>query len=238
MNKMKTKLLLGLTMAGLLTGSVAFAAPITPHYDTFGLLAGATFGGIGISNAAVAITTISNGGNTITLGLTATPRYPNPPIGLPLPNDGMGTFSATPGPADATHLGYGTWNYDFYANVTGGNVSSYNFTLVYMNNTTGMSSSFSLTPILLGTGTDENSFNLGFAFSTLAIAFNPNDIAQYGFQLEVYDATSGSRLGYSAIDVNVGNPSSVPDSGTTVAMLGLGVIGMAGFGLRKRLAKA
>lgn len=219
-------------MAGLLTGSVAFAAPITPHFTSFGTLAGATFGGSGIPNDAVAITTITNSGNTITLGLTATQRLNNPA----LTNDLNGTFFAAPG-VDPNQAGYAVWNYDFYADVSGGNASSYSFDLVYMNNTTGAFSSFSLFPITTGTGTEQDSFNLGFAFSTAAISFNPSDIAQYGFQLEVRDA-SGILLGFTAIDVNVGNPSSVPDSGTTVAMLGLGVIGMAGFGLRKRFAKA
>ncbi len=39
-------------------------------------------------------------------------------------------------------------------------------------------------------------------------------------------------------DLNVQIYGEVPDSGTTVAFLGLGVLGLAGFSLRRRAAKA
>lgn len=222
-------------MAGLLTGSAAFAAPITPHYDTFGTLSAATFGGTGISNTAVAITNISSGGNSITLGLTATPQYPNPPIGFPLPNDGKGTFAATPG--DGLKTGYATWNFDFYVNLYQPDEGDlYDFKLLIMDNTTGLLNTIDFAPLGQGGSfTYQDSENLKFGSYGGPIAFNFNNMHQYGFELQAYDTTG--LLGISAIDVNVGNPTGVPDSGTTVAMLGLGLIGMAGFGLRNRFAK-
>ncbi len=234
---MTFKLLLLTGVASIGFGSLGFASTITPHSDSFGTLPGATFGGNGIPNTAVAITNLSNNGNAITLGLTATPRYPNPPIGEPLPNDGVGTFFGTPGPADLTHPGYATWNYDFYINVAEaqGNLDLYNFRLVYSNNTTGISSSLDFTSMM--SGTNQNSYNLGFLFSTLAINFNPNDIAQYGFELEAFDSSFTNLLGSTAINVNSGNPESVPDAGATVALLGLGLLGIAGLSLRKRFAQ-
>ncbi len=41
--------------AGALIAGNALAAPISQSYDTFGTLAGATFGGTGIPNDAVAV---------------------------------------------------------------------------------------------------------------------------------------------------------------------------------------
>jgi len=49
-------LTLSLVATALIAGN-ALAAPIVPQYDTFGTLTGATFGGTGIPNDAVAITT-------------------------------------------------------------------------------------------------------------------------------------------------------------------------------------
>ncbi len=73
-------IVLGLVAGTLLGGVNAEAAPISPTFDTFGTLSGATFGGTGIPNNAVAITRITSGGYNITLGLTAHGRFFNPPI--------------------------------------------------------------------------------------------------------------------------------------------------------------
>ncbi len=89
---MKQRLTLFLTavVVGLI-GNPAWAG-FTPKFDSFGPLPAATYGGTGIPNDPSAITTIVDGSNTITLGLTATPRYYNPAI----KNDGAGTFSVLP----------------------------------------------------------------------------------------------------------------------------------------------
>jgi hypothetical protein len=121
-------------MAASLAGAMSASASVT----TFGSLPGATFGGTGNPNNAVEVTTITDGGNTITLGLAAQGRYENPALG----NNGNGTYYATTGanygnpanPADksqSTILG-STWNFDFYANIAGGgNLSGYTFVLNY-----------------------------------------------------------------------------------------------------------
>src|ERR1039458_2818312 len=114
----------------IVAGPAAFALPVTPTYTTFGSLPAATFNGAGNPNNAVAITTIVDGANTITLGLEAQQRYLNPPLA----NNGAGVFTASPG---ANLQGPGptlgsTWNYDFYANVAGpGSVANYTFELLY-----------------------------------------------------------------------------------------------------------
>lgn len=111
----------------------AQAAPVSPGYDSFGNLAGATFGGSGIPTNPTAITTFAHVygqatsgaplSTTITLGLTAHQRYSNPA----LTNDGVGTFQATPGRNDGLdgggHSALATWNFGFYINSSSGNLA-------------------------------------------------------------------------------------------------------------------
>lgn len=95
-------------------------------YDTFGTLAGATFGGTGIPNDAVAIGDYSApniplplggsvAGPSFTLGLTAFARFGMPPG---VTNDGAGTFFAAPGSADPDGPGPiasgALWNFGYY----------------------------------------------------------------------------------------------------------------------------
>jgi hypothetical protein len=163
------------TLMLLLSGSALLATTITPSYDTFGTLSGATFGGTGIPNNNVAITTGNlHGDDTVTLGLSATQRYFNPPLG----NDGAGTFFATPGENNGLAsppktLGP-TWNFDLYINLTDRSQSAYFFKLVYGNNTTGVSSSLDLTPLVsLGSGLYQDSWNLDMSFLS-GIGYDPN----------------------------------------------------------------
>ncbi len=107
--------------ACMAVSAAALAAPISPHFDTFGTLSGATFGGSGIPNNAVAITFGGDDDHDVTLGLTAHARFFNPTV----TNDGAGTFFATPGAnygdptfttTPSTTLG-ATWNFAFYIDV-------------------------------------------------------------------------------------------------------------------------
>ena len=108
----KTALKYSMGLLGLACVS-AMAIQITPTFDTFGTLSGATFGGQGIPNDAVAITTVTSGNYTITLGLTAHQRYSNPaPV-----NDGAGTFYAVAGGdvyRSPQQHGYARWNVAYY----------------------------------------------------------------------------------------------------------------------------
>ena len=233
------KKLLGMTSILLTTGSVVFATPFTPVYNTFGTLSGATFGGTGNPNNAVAITTISSGSDTITLGLQAQQRYANPSLA----NNGAGTFYATPGanygnpanPSDKTYstlLG-ATWNFDLYVGLNDVSGSSYTFVLLYGKDGSPLVSvpagSANFTVI------SQNSENLDFASFGTAIGFDPNANGQYDFELEAFNA-AGSLLGQSAIDVDV---APVPDAASSAWLLGLGFFSLAVFGFRQnRLAMA
>lgn len=193
------------------------AAPITPVGTSFGALPGATFNGTDIPNGAVQIWT--NG--TITLGLTATQRYENPTV----TNNGAGTFYATTGNDAANGKPtYGTWNFDFY--VSGLAEGQFAKLVLYYGGDTSLNS-FTLPNY-------QESWNLGMGFLTGVVPFDPSVAGSYGFGLEAYslDGNEAFRIGQSSILVNV---SSVPDSGSTLLMLG-GSLAMGLF-LRRRLSR-
>ena len=212
---------LGLAALALCLSS-ASAIPITPTGTSFGSLSVATFNGSGIPNDAVQQWT----DGTLTLGLTATQRYTNPP----LTNNGAGTFFADAG-GDILEgkPGYAKWNFDFYvAGVTNGVTTK----LFFDNNPAVGNDVSTFIPFLSATGQD--SWNLGMAFLGGA-GFNPGADGEYGFALVAYNV-DGIELGRSAIRVDVGNvSSSVPDGGSSVLMLGsvLAVLGL----LRRRFVK-
>jgi hypothetical protein len=216
----------------LTAGLSAFATTIAPSGNPLALLPGATFSGTGIPNTEVEISTTS-GGDVITLGLTATQRYFNPALA----NDGKGTFFANTGLNNglgATPHSLGsTWNFDYYINVNNLSGANYTFQLVYANNTTGVSDFVTL-GINKGSTTIQDSQNLTFTPYSTDLSFDPLASGVYGFELVVLDARGG-QVASTAINVNV---SSVPDSGSTALLLGLGFVGLVGFGYRRSLAFA
>ncbi len=221
------KYLATLTCLCLTGGLTAFATTITPTGTALTTLAGATFGGSGIPNNAVEVTTVPVGqAGSITLGLTATQRYGNPPLA----NNGFGTFYATPG--ENTGLDGGihsigpTWNFDYYINA--GNLTAYTFRLIYSDNTTGLSTT--LAPMPQG----QDSWNLDMSFLN-TLGFSATAAGVYGFELDALNS-DGHVVASSAINVNVG---SVPDTASTAGLLGLGVIGIGLLKFRStRLARA
>ena len=113
----------------LLAPNAVIASPL---YDTFGPLDDATFGGTGIPNDEVAISSqFSNGASTITVAMSATQRYDNPA----LTNDGFGTYFAGAGsntPAGTSYEG-ALWNFNYYINIdsTTETLADYDITLFY-----------------------------------------------------------------------------------------------------------
>ncbi len=117
------------------------AAIASPLYDTFGPLDDATFGGTGIPNEEVAISsqfsnTDGNGGTSeITVAMSATQRYGNPA----LTNDGLGTYFAGAGSNIGPGSPVGTaegalWNFNYYINIDstfGETLDDYDITLFY-----------------------------------------------------------------------------------------------------------
>ena len=204
---------------------VATSASAAPVFDTFGTLAAANFGGDGIPNTAVAMTSLGGG---VVMGLTATARYSYGPAPT---NNGAGVFYATPGISTADNA---TWNYDFY--IGGGSLTPYTFKLlVDMDPTAGnaVSTYQDLSVVLAQAdsletpGTIQNSHNLGFYAPPFA--FNANANGEYSFVLQALIGTD--VVEQVAIDVRVGAPAQVPEPGS-LALAGAALLGLVG--LRRR----
>jgi hypothetical protein len=210
----------------LLSTVAAFAACLTAGADvttTFGTLSGATFASHSVASNAVEITTITDlpgsPSDTVVLGLSATPRGALAPL---LSNNGAGAFVAQAGTANGGAL----WDLDFYIGVANSDFANYSFTLRYGPEGSPLVSYTGLATIPDNSGAPtsaQNSENLSFPFLGAAIAFNPDALATYDFDLVAYNA-AGTELGTSDITVTT---RSVADSASTLVLLALVLPGLA-----------
>ncbi|RYD45573.1 MAG: VPDSG-CTERM sorting domain-containing protein [Verrucomicrobiaceae bacterium] len=214
--------------------SGAFAA------TTFGTLPGATFGGSGISNQNVTVTTIQDGSRTLTLGLTVTPRYSNPAVAnTGLDSNNAGTFYAIVGGDVANGKStYAQWNIGYYFDVPANAGYSVSFLYDAKNPNLGDTPSSSVNGLVMAFNGKQNSVNLGMS-SYFGSGFNPNAQGEYSFALVV--KKNGTELGRSSINVNVNAtgtapvqaPAKVPDAGTSLALLGVSLSAI--FGIKRKL---
>ncbi len=236
----KTMVFIGLVISPL----ISVAAPL---YDTFGPLDAATFGGQGIPNQEVAISSqFSNGTSLITVAMSATQRYSNPA----LTNDGLGTYLAQAGSNDGL-VGNSNdgalWNFNYYINIdsdSGETLADYDITLFYdfdpafdngpvglgtINITNGILGSPDPTTTLL-----QGSQNLMFGFLATDIpffinapggTFDPNALGEYNFGISVGQAGWGVE--------NVRMDVQVVPIPAAAWLFGSALIGLAGIKRKK-----
>lgn len=227
------KFVLASVLSVSLLGGVASAGTITS-------LPQATFGGSGIPNNAVVVTTIQDGGVTITLGLTAHQRYDSPAV----TNDGVNTFYAAPGYSSSGSPAGATWNFGFYVSVQGGSYNNYDFTLYFENDpATGNApdQGRSINPLfgvigLYGTysnNTYQGTQNLNFSLFD-GSNFDPNAEGEYQFSLVV--RKNGNVLGSADMTVVVGDaPAAAVVPSPAAAGAGIALLaGMGAMRLRRR----
>lgn len=236
--------------AAKLTGLVCVLAlpgvvSATPLYDTFGPLTGANFGGTGIPNGSVAISSqFEDGANLITVAMNATQRFSNPFV----TNDGAGTFFAgtgsNTGGNNESSLTGALWNFNYYIDVTGPGavLADYDIQLLYDFNPAFDNGPVNLgvvnvTNAIIGSGNPlltnvQGSENLMFNWLTVSIpgvvtppggaftSFDPNATGEYNFAIQVTRA--GWNVEQVRMDVQVVPvPAAVWLLGSALGLLGL-----------------
>jgi len=229
----------------------AAQAATTPIYQNFNELAGATFGGSGIPNDPVAWSTFTHGGDTITIGLSATQRYDAPAVG----NDGAGNYLAQTG---VSGDGRALWNFNWYIDIAGGGtVHDYGFNLSYdfdpdpvvgvgflslsgiwqaglalgdLTSATRFEASQNMTFDYLATT------NIPFVFAPFG-SFDPLVEGEYHFSLGVvssdFELQQQVAMNVLTFDAPAGDPTVIP----VPPAAGLILLGMVGMGLRRKYAK-
>lgn len=248
------------TASSLLLAATAHATVVIPgsaadpQADTFGAIPAATFGGSGIPNTAMAISSVVDGGNTILMGIAATPRF----SGTTVSNDGMGSYEVGAGEGDP---GLARWNFSFYTNVDGGgSFANYRFEVGYdldagLGNALGTHGTIDLNASVFGaaeavlpgsgpaalaaTDTGESSQNLAFSFLTTGVpgavtapsplpTFDTSYQGEYTFQVRVYDSLVGGTL-LDQVSISV---AAVPEP--TAALFGTLLAGGLGLTVARR----
>lgn len=239
----------------------AFAAmAITPSYDTFGTLSGATFGGTGIPNNAVAQVSNAN----LVLGLTATSRFDT--MLNPVTNNGAGSFTALAGadshapssPADP----YGRWNFNYFvgpgANPTANPSATFSYRIFYdfdpaannLDSTHGViafpHSSFLLASTAIGYVANQGSLNLGFDNLSVTVpagpygiyapspsfTFDPNALGQYTFRLAAYSISGSNPFATEVLSTSI-LVNVVPEPAEWAMML-TGLLAVAALARRRK----
>ena len=220
-------------------------------FDSFGSFPDATWGGTGIPNDAVAAAKqIVDGDTTITIALSATERFFNPPVS----DNGAAIYTASTGsnfggPGSTSSTEGALWNFNFYVEVDGGGktITDYDFDLYYDFDPAGPNAFGDLSGLgrididaSVAVSADptatviEGSQNLLFPFLETSIpgfldaptgvtTFDPDAIGNYQFALVVTSLGFGFPVEAVAMEVNaIPVPAAVWLCGS--ALIGLGVL--------------
>jgi hypothetical protein len=236
--------------------AIILCMPVTaiasPLYDYFGPLNEATFGGTGIPNDEVAVASQWEDGDVlITVALSATQRYSNPP----LTNDGAGTYFAGTGSnyggsGESTIEG-ALWNFNYFIKVEGINGATpkltdyqinlfYDFDPAFDNGPSGLGNIDMTQSIQDGSTPNatlaQDSQNLMFGFLATDSPpyltapgyspFDPNTIGEYNFAIQVTRA--GWNVEQVRMDVQV---VPIPPA---VWLFGTGLFGLVAIARRRK----
>lgn len=238
---MKIKYLIGATLAVAVSLSSfvpsARAVVITTGFGTLPGAAANAYGGSGIPQDTSMWTQISGlpNGDIVTLG-QATTQYKSSPVPG---NDGVNTYFVETG---TLPLGTGgsqrtKWNWDFYGRSDNGTLGTYNFQLTIENILTGQVLSFDPTVIpdnVGGPGAFGNSESFDFVVFGVPIGYDSSLDNTFNISLDAY--LNGNKIGGQQMTIVAGNGASVPDGGSSLAMLGVAA-GSLGF-IRRKLVKS
>lgn len=203
--------------AAVLSGAGTVQAQMAPA-GTLGSLSANSFGGNGIPTDSV----MTGGSGGAVLGLRATQRYSSPTV----TNNGLGTYFAAPGISTGApvNTGFASWNFDYFV----GNHNATDVFTLYIDGDPATGNSLgdpTTNAFVIGSFPSAyfDSSNLGYGW-TFPTAFNPDTQGQYSFALYQRSVT-GLELSHVAMNVDVG---TVPEP-SSVALLGSGFVGLAGF---------
>jgi len=235
----------------LITPAILFmlSPPVlaAPLFDTFGPLDDATWGGDGIPNQEVAISSqFSNGESVITIAMSATERYSNPVV----TNDGAGTYFATTGsnygPNGESGYEGALWNFNFFIDIDSETetLQDYEITLFYDFDPTHDNGPTTLGTVSINewmgegpTSRFQGSENLMFdyladTFLGFNVApggsFDPNAVGEYNFGIQV--AQTGWSVENVRMDVQV---SSVPVP-AAAWLFGSALVGLISIGRNRK----